>query len=141
MTSKVVSELLTDLGIVRSHSRPHTSNDNPYSESHFKTLKYRPCVPDRFQSEDEARELFRNLLTWYNEEHRHSGIAMLTPAIVHAGNSAEVVAARNVILKQSYVKHRARFVNKAPTAATVPDKVYINAALPLESAIQETVAT
>ena len=98
MTSHTVAELLVDLGVTKSHSRPHTSNDNPFSESHFKTMKSRPGVPERFGSVEEARGIFRALFDGYNNEHRHSGIAMLTPAMVHSGIGPLVLSARAKVL-------------------------------------------
>lgn len=126
MTSITVAELLTDLGVVKSHSRPHTSNDNPFSESHFKTMKYRPEIPARFGSDEEARSIFRQLIHWYNQVHRHSGLAMLTPATVHAGNAQEVTRARAEVLSAAYSAHPERFVNKPPVPAAPPTEVWIN---------------
>jgi putative transposase len=126
MTSITVAELLTDLGVVKSHSRPHTSNDNPYSESHFKTMKYRPEIPARFESVEEARVIFRKLFHWYNQEHRHSGLAMLTPATVHTGRAEEVTRARAAVLSAAYSAHPERFVNRPPVPAVPPTEVWIN---------------
>jgi putative transposase len=126
MTSTTVAELLIDLGVVKSHSRPHTSNDNPFSESHFKTMKYRPEIPTRFFSVEEARVLFRQLFHWYNNEHRHSGLAMHTPATVHTGKAEEVTRARSSVLNAAYAAHPERFVNKPPKAALPPKEVWIN---------------
>jgi len=126
MTSITVAELLTDLGVVKSHSRPHTSNDNPYSESHFKTMKYRPEIPARFESEEQARLIFRKLFHWYNQVHRHSGLALLTPATVHAGKAQEVTRARAGVLSAAYSAHPERFVNKPPVPAAPPTEVWIN---------------
>ena len=126
MTSITVCELLIDLGVLKSHSRPHTSNDNPYSESHFKTMKYRPEIPARFGCAEEARYLFRTLFHWYNNEHRHSGLALLTPATVHKGKSAEATRARATVLAKAYAAHPERFVNKPPTPDTPPSSVWIN---------------
>jgi putative transposase len=126
MTSITVAELLTDLGVVKSHSRPHTSNDNPFSESHFKTMKYRPEIPARFESVEEARVIFRKLFHWYNQVHRHSGLALLTPATVHAGKAQEVTRARAGVLSAAYSAHPERFVNKPPVPAAPPTEVWIN---------------
>jgi len=126
MTSKTVAELLVDLGVEKSHSRPHTSDDNPFSESHFKTMKFRPEVPDRFGSAEDARCTFRVLFVWYNDEHRHSGIAMLTPANVHHGDGARVIAARERILAQAYAAHPQRFVKAAPVPQKLAASVWIN---------------
>jgi|HubBroStandDraft_4_1064222.scaffolds.fasta_scaffold123689_2 putative transposase len=127
MTSITVAELLTDLGVVKSHSRPHTSNDNPFSESHFKTMKYRPEIPARFESVEQARSIFRRLFHWYNQVHRHSGLALLTPATVHAGKAQEVTRARAAVLSAAYSAHPERFVNKPPVPAAPPTEVWINA--------------
>ena len=126
MTSTTVAELLIDLGVIKSHSRPHTSNDNPFSESHFKTMKYRPQVPERFESVEQARVLFRELFCWYNHEHRHSGLALLTPATVHAGNGPQAVRARATILDAAYKAHPQRFVNQPPQPEALPKEVWIN---------------
>jgi putative transposase len=93
MTSKPVAFLLADLGVTKTHSRPYTSTDNPYSEAQFKTLKYRPGFPDRFGSIQEARGFCRTFFDWYNQEHRHSGIGLMTPAAVHYGRAALIAAA------------------------------------------------
>jgi putative transposase len=127
MTSITVAELLTDLGVVKSHSRPHTSNDNPFSESHFKTMKYRPEIPARFESAEYARVIFRMLFHWYNQEHRHSSLALLSPATVHAGKAAQVTQARAGVLSAAYSAHPERFVNKPPVPAAPPAEVWINA--------------
>jgi len=126
MTSITVAELLTDLGVVKSHSRPHTSNDNPFSESHFKTMKYRPEIPARFESVEQARLIFRNLFHWYNQMHRHSSLALLTPATVHMGKAHEVTRARAGVLSAAYSAHPERFVNKPPVPAAPPTEVWIN---------------
>ncbi len=126
MTSITVAELLTDLGVFKSHSRPHTSNDNPFSESHFKTMKYRPEIPARFESVEQARLILRKLFHWYNQVHRHSGLAMLTPATVHTGRAEEVTRARAGVLSTAYSAHPERFVNKPPVPAAPPTEVWIN---------------
>ena len=126
MTSTTVAELLVELGVEKSHSRPHTSDDNPFSESHFKTMKFRPSVPERFGSVCEARELFGELFAWYNNEHRHSGIAMLTPAMVHSGIAPQVLAARAQVLATAYAAHPQRFVNQVPVPAVLASEVWIN---------------
>lgn len=126
MTSKSVALLLSDLGVVKTHSRPHVSNDNPYSESQFKTLKYRPEFPERFGSIESARELCCQLMGWYNGEHHHGGIALLTPQMVHFGQASLVIERRQACLDQAYDCHRARFVNHAPLHACLPDAVWIN---------------
>lgn len=127
MTSTTVAELLIDLGVTKSHSRPHTSNDNPFSESHFKTMKYRPQVPDRFESVEEARALFRDLFCWYNHEHRHSSLALLRPATVHAGKGEEAIMGRAKVLDAAYAAHPQRFVNQPPKPEALTKEVWINA--------------
>ena len=126
MASKPVALLLADLGVAKSHSRPHTSNDNPYSEAQFKTLKYRPGFPDRFGSIEDARSFCRRFFAWYNTEHRHSGIGLLTPATVHAGRAEDVRAARAITLAQAYSDHPERFVRRPPTPPELPTAVWIN---------------
>lgn len=126
MTSKPVAFLLADLGVTKTHSRPHVSNDNPYSEAQFKTLKYRPGFPERFGSKEDARSFCRAFFEWYNNEHRHSGIAMMTPNDVHSGRATEVHAARQKTLTDAYRQHPERFVSKEPTAAQLPVAVWIN---------------
>lgn len=126
MKSKAVSDLLYDLGVQKSHSRPYVSDDNPYSESHFKTIKYRPEMPQRFSSIHEARSLFRSLLGWYNQEHRHSGIAMLTPEMVHKGRAEEVQKARQAVLDAAYARHPERYVKGRPRVVALPTSVWIN---------------
>ena len=138
MTSKVVTQLLVDLGVEQSHSRPHTSNDNPYSESHFKTMKSRPQLPERYGSVEDARELFRTLFDWYNNEHRHSGIAMLTPAMVHTGNGQRVLDARAVVLNLAYAAHPGRFVRKRPVPEQLPQKVWINHPSPTVECVDQS---
>jgi len=126
MTSRPVALLLADLGIAKSHSRPHVSNDNPYSEAQFKTLKYRPTFPARFGSIEEARAFCRTFFTWYNEQHRHSGIGLLTPAVIHFGLAPAVRAARAVTLERAYAAHPERFVRRPPTPPALPTAVWIN---------------
>ncbi len=126
MTSITVAELLSDLGVAKSHSRPHTSNDNPFSESHFKTMKYRPEIPARFESEGHARAVFRLLFQWYNFQHRHSGIAMHTPANVHLGKVAKVTEVRTKVLAEAHNAHPQRFVNKYPEPPLLQNEVWIN---------------
>jgi len=126
MRSKPVALLLADLGVERTHSRPHVSNDNPFSESQFRTLKYRPAFPARFGSLEDARSFCSEFFTWYNGEHRHSGIGLLTPAVVHAGLAAEVTAARAVTLTRAYEAHPERFVHHPPRPPQVPTAVWIN---------------
>jgi putative transposase len=126
MRSKSVALLLSDLGITKSHSRPYCSNDNPYSESQFKTMKYRPEFPRRFCSIEEARAFCGEFFRWYNHEHYHSGIALLTPHIVHSLQSDAVIAKRDAVLRLAYQKHPERFVHGLPTAPRLPEAVWIN---------------
>jgi len=126
MKSKPVEFLLVDLGVDKTHSRPHTSNDNPYSEAQFKTLKYRPEFPKRFGSIQDARSFCRGFFSWYNTEHRHSGIAYLTPEMVHYGHANDVIDARRVVLLGAYDAHPERFVNKKPRPPALPTEVWIN---------------
>ena len=126
MRSKPVALLLADLGITRSHSRPHVSDDNPYSEAGFKTLKYRPGFPDRFGSIEDARAFCGGFFTWYNTEHRHSGIALFTPADVHHGRTKQLLDVRANVLAGAYVTHPERFVRGQPAPRPVPAEVWIN---------------
>lgn len=126
MASKPVAFLLADLGITKSHSRPHTSNDNPYSEAQFKTLKYRPEFPDRFQSIEQARAFCRDFFPWYNDEHRHSGIGLLTPAAVHHGMADQISARRAEVLAAAYARYPERFVRGRPHPSTIARYVWIN---------------
>jgi putative transposase len=126
MKSHTVAQLLATLGVIKSHSRPHVSNDNPFSESQFKTLKYRPEFPDRFGSQEDAHGFSREFFDWYNDEHYHSGIGLLTPAMVHHGHAAEVLAQRKRTLDAAYASHPERFVNKRPAPLALPEAVWIN---------------
>lgn len=126
MTSKPVAFLLADLGVTKTHSRPHTSNDNPFSEAHFKTMKYRPDFPRRFASIEEARAFCQTFFAWYNAQHRHSGIAMLTPETVHLGRAEKVIAARAAVLAGAYAAHPERFVRHPPLPQALPSAVWIN---------------
>jgi putative transposase len=126
MTSKPVAMLLADLGVTRSHSRPQVSDDNPYSESQFKTLKHHPTFPDRFGCIQDARSFCQRFIGWYNLEHRHSGIALLTPADVHYGLADQVITARAAVLEGAYAAHPERFVGKPPTPPRLPEAVWIN---------------
>jgi putative transposase len=134
MTSKPVALLLADLGATKSVSRPHVSNDNPFSESQFKTLKYRPDFPDRFGSLEHARSFCQTLFPWYNTEHRHSGLALLTPEVVHYGRTVEVLAARRDVLERAYADHPERFVRRPPRPLEPPTAVWINPPAPDEIA-------
>ena len=117
---------LVDLGIIRSHSRPHVCDDNPYSEAHFKTLKYRPDFPDRFGSVEDARAWSRPFFQWYNEEHYHTGLGLLTPASVHYGHHQAVQNQRQRILDNAFAAHPERFVRGRPTVQSLPEAVWIN---------------
>jgi len=126
MKSKAVAFLLADLGVTKTHSRPYVSDDNPFSESHFKTLKYRPEFPERFGSIQDARAFCQDFIDWYNNMHRHSGIALLTPEVVHYGLAGEVIAERQKTLNKAYDLHPERFVNKRPEHPKLPEAVWIN---------------
>lgn len=126
MTSKPVAFLMADLGVTKTHSRPHVSNDNPYSESQFKTMKYRPDFPQRFNSIQEARQFCQEFFIWYNTMHRHSGIALLTPETVHYGKAQQAIEARTVVLSAAHAAHPERFVRKQPIPPALPNAVWIN---------------
>lgn len=126
MKSKTVAELLSDLHVTRSHSRPKTSNDNPYSESQFKTLKYRPAFPDRFDAIDHARQFCGEFFGWYNHDHRHSGIGLHTPASVHFGTAKQIRHQRRAVLTEAYTAHPERFVRGTPQPPNLPGIVWIN---------------
>jgi putative transposase len=126
MISKPVANLLADLGVTKSHSRPYTSNDNPFSESHFRTLKYRPDFPARFGCIEDARAHCRAFFHWYNSEHRHSSLGLLTPDTVHYGRAEAVAAARSVVLDAAYAAHPERFVRRPPTPPALPTETWIN---------------
>lgn len=126
MTSKPVSQLLVDLGVARSHSRPHVSNDNPYSEAAFKTLKYCPAFPTNFGSIHDARAFCETFFAYYNHEHRHSGIGLHTPASVHYGTATEIRAQRARTLDAAYAADPARFRGRQPTPPKLPTKAWIN---------------
>jgi putative transposase len=126
MTSKPVAFLLADLGVTKSHSRPHVSNDNPHAESLFKTVKYQPEFPNTFPNLVAARQFCRTFFAWYNSEHRHSGIALLTPADVHYGRADEQTAARQATLDAAYAAHPERFVRGRPRPLQLQAASYIN---------------
>ena len=126
MKSKPVAQLLADLGITKTHSRPHVSNDNPYSEAQFKTLKYHCAFPGRFGSPEDARFFLRPFFDWYNNQHKHAGIGWLTPADVHAGRAKEVLERRSRTLAEAYERHPERFVKGLPRPAELPSEVWIN---------------
>jgi len=126
MTSKSVAFLLADLGVTKTHSRPHVSNDNPYSEAHFKTLKYRPDYPSRFGCQADARAWANTFFTWYNQEHHHSGLALLTPTDVHFQRAQVVLQKRQIVLQEAYQKTPQRFVKGLPVPPQLPQAVWIN---------------
>jgi putative transposase len=126
MRSKPVALLLADLSVTKTHSRPYTSNDNPFSESQFRTLKYRPEFPDRFGCIQDSRAFCQNFFLWYNDQHRHSGIAMMTPAMVHYHQVTAVRDARQRTLDAAYSAHPARFVRRPPTTPSLANEVWIN---------------
>jgi putative transposase len=126
MTSKPVALLLADLGVTQSHFRPHVSNDNPYSEAQFKTLKYRPGFPARFTSIEAARAHCQDFFPWYNNEHRHGGLGLHTAADVHHGRAPAIQAARAHVLDAAYAEHPERFVRKPPDPPKLPGTSWIN---------------
>ena len=126
MRSKPVAFLLADLSITKTHSRPYTSNDNPYSESQFRTMKYRPEFPERFGCIQDARAFCQRFFAWYNDAHRHSGIGMLTPAMVHFGHAPAIREKRQTVLDAAYLAHPDRFVRKPPIPLPLPKEVWIN---------------
>ena len=125
MTSKPVAFLLADLGVTKTHSRPHVSDDNPYSESQFRTMKYRPDFPDRFGSIQDSRAHSQLFFSWYNDEHRHSGIGLLTPAMVHYGQADDIFQKRQLVLDAAYLAHPERF-RWPPKPLAIPKEVWIN---------------
>ena len=126
MRSKSVAQLLIDLDVTKTHSRPHVSDDNPYSEAQFKTLKYRPDFPARFGSIEDARAHCREFFHWYNTEHRHSGIAFMPPDTVHYGRSTALTEQRSATLDTAFIAHPARFKGVAPRPPRVPTAAWIN---------------
>jgi len=126
MRSKTVAQLLLDLGVTKSHSRPHTANDNPYSEAQFKTLKYRPDYPDRFASIDHARSWSQTFFNGYNTDHRHTALGLMTPAAVHFGRAEKLIQQRHHTLQEAYQRHPERFVKGTPQPLEPPAAVWIN---------------
>ena len=126
MKAKATGFLLADLGVTQSHSRPHTSNDNPYSEAHFKTLKYQPTFPKRFAGIEQARDFCRGFFDWYNQAHHHTGIGLMTPNQVHYGQADAPHAARQAILDQAFAANHERFVKKNPVPPAKPTAAWIN---------------
>ncbi len=131
MTAKCTAQLLADLGVAQSLGRPRVSNDNPFSEAHFKTVKYHPGFPGRFGGIEEAKDFCRKFFQWYNTEHRHGGIGLLTPQQVHFGDAPEVIEHRQHMLAAAYAARPDRFVGGPPKAAGLPAEVGINRALPV----------
>ncbi len=125
-TAKTLKQMMTDLGVTPSHSRPRVSNDNPFSESNFHTIKSRPDYPDRFGCYEDAVSFCRTTFDWYNHHHHHSGIAMLTPAQLHHGQAQAVLAQRQRVLDAAYAAHPERFVHGRPTVPQPPHAVWIN---------------
>ncbi len=130
MTSQCTAQLLADLGVTRSLSRPQVSDDNPFSEAHFKTLKYHPSFPGRFEDEAQAKTFLRPFFRWYNVEHRHGGISMLTPEQVHCGQADDVIAHRTTVLNTAWTTHPDRFVRGVPKPKPLPEAVWINPPIP-----------
>lgn len=126
MTSKPVALLLADLGVTKTHSRPYVSDDNPFSEAQFKTMKYRPEFPERFGSAEDARGFCRGFFPWYNHEHHHSGLALLTPADVHHGRVDQRVSERQAVLDHAFAEHPERFAHGRPIATRPTREVWIN---------------
>jgi putative transposase len=124
MRSKPVALLLADLGVTKTHSRPHVSDGNPFSESHFKTLNYRPEFPDRFGSIQDARAFCQAFFTWYNTEYHHSGIGLLTPEVLHYGRADEIIGQRQTVLSQAYERMQAR-VSKSLTNSELSNEVNV----------------
>jgi putative transposase len=135
MRSKPVALLLADLGVTKTHSRPHVSDDNPFSESQFRTLKYRPEFPDRFGCIQDGHAFCQGFFRWYNEEHRHSGLGLLAPAMVHYGQAESVVRQRQAVLDVAYQLHPERFVRNAPKPPALPTAVWINKPVPIPQPI------
>jgi putative transposase len=136
MRAKPFAFLLADLGVTKSFSRPHVSDDNPYSESHFRTFKYRPAFPDRFGSYEDAHDYCGTFFSWYNDEHRHSGIGYHTPSDVHYGRAEEMREQRQKVLNAAYADHPERFVGKRPVAPAIPAISWINEPKEVEASTQ-----
>ena len=126
MRSKLVAQLLADLGVTKTHSRPHVSNDNPFSEAGFKTLKYRPDFPERFGCIEDARAYCVDFFDWYNGDHYHSGLGLQTPADVHHGRAQQRVEQRAAVLVAAHAAHPERFVRGVPRPQALPTEVWIN---------------
>lgn len=126
MVAKSTAQLYVDLGVAKSHSRPHTSNDNPYSESNFRTLKYRPEMPEQLGSLEHARQVVRALVDWYNDDHYHVGLALLHPVDVHYGRAGAIIVARQRVLDEAHTRHPERFVRGRPVQKSPPSAAWIN---------------
>ncbi len=126
MTAKTFSQLLIDLDILASYSRPRVADDNPFSESHFKTVKYAPAYPGRFLKPEEAQDYFQTFFPWYNTQHRHSGLGLLTPEAVHYGRAEDLQTTRQCVLDEAYRVYPERFANGPPQAPKIPTEVWIN---------------
>lgn len=138
MKAKATALLLADLGVTRSHNRPHTSNDNPFSESHFKTLKYQPRFPKRFGCIEDAKSFCRSFFGWYNKDHHHAGIGLMTPDQVHYGQTDAVHAARQDTLDRAFRENPQRFVNKPPSPPNKPTAAWINPPVPRRATTEDT---
>ena len=138
MKAKATALLLADLGVTRSHNRPHTSNDNPFSESHFKTLKYQPRFPKRFGCIEDAKSFCRSFFDWYNKDHHHAGIGLITPDQVHYGQTDAVHAARQDTLDRAFRENPQRFVNKPPSPPNKPTAAWINPPVPRRATTEDT---
>jgi putative transposase len=137
MTSKAVAMLLADLGVTRTHSRPHVSDDNPYSEAQFRTLKYHPTFPERFGSIQDARAFCQSFFPWYNTEHRHDALGLLTPEAVHHRQADAIIEQRRTVLAAAYAAHPERFVRKPPEPLAPPTAAWINPPVPAQAALAE----
>ena len=126
MICKTLGHLLIDLGVSKSHARPHTPNDNPFSEAQFKTMKYRPDYPERFGSIQDARNWARAFFRWYNNDHHHSALGLMTPTVVHHGQAEAVTEHRRKVLQAAYSAHPERFVRGEPRPPSLPEEVWIN---------------
>ena len=126
MKAESVAEFMGDIGVTKTHSRPYVSNDNPYSEAQFKTLKYCPKFPKRFGSIQDARSFCREFFSWYNPEHRHSGIGLVTPEQLHYGLAQDIVACRSQVLRAAFRSNPNRFKGKVPQPPKLPKAAWIN---------------
>jgi putative transposase len=138
MRSKLVSDLLVDLNVIKSHSRPYTSDDNPFSESQFRTMKYRPNFPERFNSLADARSFCQTFFAWYNDDHRHSGIGYMTPAAMHSGAATAIYEQRALVLKTAFLQHPNRFKHCQPHPPALPTEAGINMPKPAKGDDKKT---